>query len=184
MDDHSIIALYEARDERAIDETARAYGARLRRLADSIVGWRDSAEECVNDTYLSVWNAIPPQRPAHFFGWMAKICRNLAFGVLDRLGAQKRSARVVELTAEMEECIPDRLAGQAAESAELSRALSAFLRTLPEESLAVFMRRYFFGRSIREIAAEVGMSEGAVRTRLSRLRAQLRNYLDKEEIEL
>ena len=182
MDDNGIIELYERRDEAAIAETDRAYGSRLGWLAENILTSREDAQECVSDTYMTAWRSIPPQRPQRFFAWLAKICRNGAFGVLDRRGAAKRSAVTVELTAEMEQCIPDRLAHSDIEKGEITAVINNFLRSLSAQDSAIFVRRYFFAASIRDLASERGMTEGAVKTRLHRLREALRKKLSEEEI--
>ena len=107
MDDREIIELFRQRDQAAIRETAAAYGARLFQLAVGILKNGEDAEEIVNDTYFKAWKTIPPQNPRFLFAYLAKVCRFSAFGRLDRDHAAKRSAEIVELTAEMELCIPD-----------------------------------------------------------------------------
>lgn len=109
MDDNKIIELYFARDENAIKETAYTYGKKLDYLAFGILKNTDDANECVNDTYLKTWNAIPPQRPTYLYAFIAKICRYLCFGRLDYKNAQKRSFEIVILSDELMCCIPDKL---------------------------------------------------------------------------
>jgi len=180
MDDESILALYFSRDERAVRESDSAYGGRLRALSRRITGSAEDAEECVNDTWLKAWESIPPTHPAHLFAYFATICRHLAFDVLDRAGAQKRSAVVVELTAELEQCVPD--PRQDASERELPRLLEAFLRAQSEENRRLFLRRYWYGDSMPELANAFGMSENAVKLRLLRTREKLRDYLEREGI--
>ena len=106
--DDEIIELYWKRDPKAIEETQTHYGESLADSHLAIFGkTREDAQECVNDTYLRTWNSIPPTRPQFLFAYLAKICRFLCFDVLDHKNAQKRSALVVELTHEMQQCIPD-----------------------------------------------------------------------------
>ena len=107
MDDSKIIELFFARSEDAIKHTNDVYGRRLFYLADNIVHNDQDAEESVNDTYMKAWDTIPPQRPEHFFAYIAKICRNFALKRIDWQKAKKRNAEVVTLTQEMENCIPD-----------------------------------------------------------------------------
>ena len=107
MDDSKIIELFFARNEDAIKHTDDAYGRRLFHLADNIVHNDQDAEESVNDTYMKAWDTIPPQRPEHFFAYIAKICRNFAVKRIDWQMAKKRNAEVVTLTQEMENCIPE-----------------------------------------------------------------------------
>ena len=182
MDDSTIIDLFFARDEDAIKHTDETYGRRLYHLAENIVKNGQDAEESVSDTYLKAWDTIPPQRPAHFFAYIAKICRNFALKKVDWKNAQKRKAEVVALTQEMENCIPDPYRETEADARELGRILDAFLRTLTPENQMVFLRRYWYVDTIAEIAARYGISESAVQMRLNRTRAKLQAFLEKEEI--
>lgn len=182
MKDAKIIELYFARNEDAIRYTDISYGRRLHRLAQSIVNSAEDAEESVNDTYLRAWETIPPQKPTHFFAYLAKICRNLALNRLDWKNAAKRKAEVVRLTEEMEVCIPDARRDREVEARELGAALDAFLRTLTPENRMVFLRRYWYVDTISEIARRYGLSESAVQMRLIRTREKLRTYLAKEGI--
>lgn len=180
MEDSQIIALYFQRDEDAIRQTALQYGSKLYALAHRILENREDAEESVSDTYLKTWNSIPPTRPEHFFAYLAKICRFAAFGRLDWRNAAKRKAEMVELTAEMELCIPDLRQELQLESEELGRLLNAFLGTLNEESRRIFMRRYWYADSVEEIAQRYGIGQSKVKTRLMRARNALRSFLEKE----
>ena len=182
MDDAKIIDLYFDRDETAITETDRKYGAYCRSIAWNILQSPEDAQECVSDTYLKAWDTIPPQKPNHFFAYLAKICRHFALGKLDWKNAAKRKAEVVSLTQEMELCIPDDRRNAELEGKELGRILSAFLRTLTPENRMVFVRRYWYVDTVADIAARYGISESAVMTRLSRTRDKLRVYLKKEGI--
>lgn len=182
MDDAAIIDLYWARSEDAIGETDKVYGRKLHVLADRVVQSYEDAQECVSDTYMKAWDTIPPQRPVHFFAYLAKICRNFSLSRLDWKNAAKRKGEVVSLTAEMELCIPDRRAEQPMDGEELGRLLSAFLDGLSQESRLIFMRRYWFADSIEDIAARYGISQSKVKTRLHRTRGKLRTFLEKEGI--
>lgn len=182
MDDKQIIKLFLERNEDAIRYTDDTYGRRLFALADNIVKNDQDAEESVSDTYMKAWNMIPPQQPSHFFAYLAKICRHFALGKLDWKNAAKRKAEVVSLTQEMEMCIPDNTRDAELEGKELGRILNTFLRTLTPKNRMVFMRRYWYVDTVAEIAARYDISEGAVMTRLSRTRAKLCTYLEKEGI--
>lgn len=184
MEDSQIIELYFRRDEEAISQTALAYGTKLYGLANRILMSREDAEESVSDTYMKAWETIPPQRPVYFFAYLAKICRFIAFGRLDWRNAAKRKAEMVELTQEMELCIPDLRNELKMEGEELGRLLNAFLGTLPEESRTIFMRRYWYSDSILEIAQRYNMGESKVKTRLMRTRNALRTFLEKEGVTL
>jgi len=184
MDDKQIIALFFERDEEALRQTDATYGRKLHSLSDRILRCREDAQECVNDTYLNTWNAIPPRHPSHFFAFLASICRNLCLNRLDWDKASKRNAEVVFLSEEMEQCIPDLRREQELEDRELGQLLSAFLKGLPKESRLIFLRRYWYVDTIAEIAARYGMTESKVKMQLSRTRAKLRTCLEKEGITL
>lgn len=180
MDDSKIIDLYFARKEDAIKHTDETYGRRLYHLAENIVKNGQDAEESVSDTYMKAWDTIPPQRPQHFFAYLAKICRNFALKRLDWKNAGKRKAEIVSLTEEMEMCIPDQSRDREMEAKELGMILDRFLRTLTPENQMVFLRRYWYADTIAEIAARYGISESAVLMRLNRARAKLCTYFEKE----
>lgn len=182
MEDEKIIELFFARNEEAIRQTEVAYGKRLFHLSQNIVRNAQDAEESVNDTYLRTWESIPPQRPAHFFGYLARLCRNISLNRLDWNNAAKRHGEVVSLTEEMEACIPDPARNRELEAKELGRLLDAFLRTQSDANQIIFLRRYWFVDTIAEIAARMGMSESAVQMRLGRTKAKLSAYLEKEGI--
>lgn len=182
LEDERILALYWARDAAAIQETDVKYGARLHGLSRRLLPVREDAEECVNDTYLGAWNAIPPTRPAHFFAFLAKLCRNLACNRLDWLNAAKRRADVVSLTDELAACVPGADGGREQALRELGDLLSDFLRGLPQESRLFFLRRYWFMDSVKEIAERYAVGESRVKTSLFRTRRRLREYLEKEGI--
>lgn len=184
MDDAKIIELFNQRDERAILETQTVHGERLMRLAERILGRSGEAEECVSDTCLKAWETIPPVRPVSLAAYLLRICRNFAFGRLDWQQAEKRRAEVVSLTEEMEMCIPDRRAEEEMEGREIGRLISVFLRGLPEEARLIFVRRYWFADSIREISLRYGMGESKVKTSLHRTRTKLRDFLEREGIVL
>lgn len=182
MEDREIIALFFARDEEAIRQTDLRYGTRLRALAERIVRSTEDAQENVNDTYFQAWQTIPPQRPARYFAYLAKICRNFALDTLDWRAAAKRSAEIVSLTRELENCIPDNRGEQALEGRELGRLVDAFLAEQSKENRMIFVRRYFYADSVGEIAKRFAMKEGTVSARLHRIREKLADYLSKEGI--
>lgn len=183
MDDSKIIDLYWKRDETAVEMTQETYGERLRRLAFQILKSREDAQECENDTYFKAWNSIPPQKPQYFFAYLAKICRRAAFGKLDWANAKKRKAEIVELTAEMELCIPDTRA-VSPQGEEIGRLLNEFLAELAEDSRIIFVRRYWFADSVAAISERYSMGESKVKTSLHRTRNKLKKYLESEGIML
>ena len=180
MNDEQIIQLFFTRNEDAIRQTDDRYGAKLTRLSENIVGSREDAQECVNDTYFKAWDTIPPTKPVHFFAYLAKICRHLAFDRLDWNNAAKRKAEVVALTQEMEACIPapDDMDSRI-DDMMLREILNGFLGGLPEEKRNLFIRRYWYLDSIADIAERFALSESKVKTTLFRCRRQLREHLEK-----
>ncbi len=175
MDDEQLIALYLDRDERAIADTEAVYGAKLRQLAFRLLGNSEDTEECLNDTYFKVWNAIPPHRPCSLYAFCVTICRRTAMDMLDKRTASKRTAQVVELSKEMEECLPAKNAEEDEDA--LAELMNAFLGNLDEEKRALFVRRYWFGETTTEIAKKYGYSETKVRSILFRTRKKLQRYL-------
>ncbi len=182
MDDEQLIALYQSRDEGAIAGTEAAYGARLRQLAFRLLGNSQDTEECLNDTYFKVWNGIPPHRPDSLYAFCATICRRTAMDMLDKRTAGKRSAQVVELSKEMEECLPAKEREEDEEA--LTELMNTFLGTLDKEKRALFVRRYWFGETSAEIAKKYGYSETKVRSVLFRTRKKLQKYLNGKGVHL
>jgi len=184
LEDHAIIALFWARQERALEETDRKYGRYCWTIAYNILRSREDSEECVNDTWLRAWNAIPPQRPAILSAFLGRITRNLS---LDRYKAGRTGKRgggqLLVALEELETCLS---AGdtveQLVEEAELSRSIDRFLRTLPEKERCVFLRRYWYVDTTLEIARRYKMSEGTVKSMLHRTRQKLRTYLEQEGV--
>ena len=181
MDDSKIIDLYWQRDEKAIEETDSKYGAYCRAVSMNILGVREDAEECVNDTYLAVWNAIPPQKPDPLRTFVCKIARNLAAAKYHANTAKKRNSRYDAALDELEGCFA---AGSNVEEAydakELSEAINAFLSSLSYTDRFLFVRRYWYSDSMQDIAAMIGSTANSVAVRLYRLREKLRHYLIRE----
>lgn len=182
MTDSQMIALFWDRNEDAIRETDRAYGRKLYVLSDKILHSHQDAEESVSDTYMKTWETIPPQRPVYFFAYLAKLCRNFSLARIQWQSAAKRSAEIVTLTREMEECIPDRSYERKLEGEEIGRILNTFLESISLESRLIFLRRYWFADSIEEIAARYRISQSKVKTQLHRTRRKLQLFLEKEGI--
>lgn len=182
MEDNRIVDLYLLRWEDAIAQTAAKYGCRLRRISLGIVQDLETAEECENDTYLQAWNRIPPSKPyGYLFPFLARMIRNISIDICRNRSALKRSGFMVELTAEMEQCIP----ASDDPAAEVDRKLlgeiiSRYLRTLSPEKRVVFLRRYWYMESVSVIAKELGIGESKVKTMLFRCRKGLRSFLEKE----
>ena len=179
MEDGEIVALYWARDSRAIRESEEKYGAYCASIARSILGSPEDAEECVSDTWLRAWNAMPPQRPSLLSAFFGRITRNLAFDRWRSSSAQKRGGgETAAVLEELSDCVsgrgdPERLL----EDGELIADLNAFLRSLPQEKRRMFLRRYWYGDPVSEIAKRFGMRENRVAVSLHRMRNALRGYL-------
>lgn len=182
MEDEQIVELYWARAEAAIAETEKKYAGYCFHIADAILQCRQDAEECVNDTYLKAWNAMPPHRPRRLSTFLGKITRNLSLQRYIRLRAQKRGGGQVELAlSELEECVP---AGagveQTVEGRLLEEALDAFLRGLPQRARGAFVARYWYLCPMEEVAQRFGLGESALKSMLYRTRKKLKVYLEQE----
>lgn len=186
MEDGKIIDLYWARNETAIAETDRKYGGYCRSLSMRILKSREDCEECVNDTWLRAWDSMPPGRPSCLCAFLGKITRNLSISRYRKNRAEKRGGGEVELVlTELEDCIPG--AGsveEEVEGKELAESIDRFLCGLGAESRNIFVRRYFYLDSVKEVAGRFGVSESKVKSLLFRLRNRLREHLEKEGIEL
>lgn len=180
MEDRKILQLLWARAESAVEAMQRKYGPRLLATARNILDSYQDAEETVSDTYLAVWNAVPPKKPDPLAGFVYRIGRNLALKRLRDSAAGKRDSRYDLSLEELEGCIPGPALEDTLEARELGRMIDSFLSTVSRENRNLFLRRYWFGDSVREIAHSFGLRENTVNTRLSRLRGQLRDYLIKE----
>ena len=178
MNDNEIINLYLDRDERAIKETKTSYQSKLNGLSYKILKNREDSEECVSDTYLKAWNTIPPQKPTYFFAYLAKICRFICFGKLDYAKAKKRNAEIIWLSDELSNCIPSKLSEVEVEENHLSEILNTFLKTLSYDEKLIFMRRYWFFDTIKEISHDFDFKESKVKTSLFRTRQKLKMYLE------
>lgn len=182
MDDREIIALYHARSESAIAHTAAKYGGYCRAIAFHILKNDEDTEECVSDTYLRVWNIIPPQCPDCFRTFIGRITRNVSFDVFKRTHAQKRAGSQMPLVLdELNECIPSKdNTEDSVEQAILTDAINRFLGGLPPREQWVFCRRYWNTDSVKEIASALGLTENNVKVMLHRTRKKLLCALEKE----
>lgn len=182
MNDEQIVEMYLQRNEAAIGHTQDKYGVRLRAISRGITADQCAAEEVENDTYLKAWESIPPNKPYNaFFAYLARITRNLSLSVIRARNTLKRGAVVVELSEEMEQCIPDKArAEEEFDKKLLSEKISAFLDMKSARKRDIFMRRYWFLDSVESIAKRFGMSVNSVNVTLFRLRNELREYLEKE----
>lgn len=183
MEDWAILDLFFTRSEYAIVELDAKYGALFHSLALNILNSSQDAEECVNDAYLGAWNAIPPERPERLAAYICRIVRNLSVRRLRHEHAAKRAGNYALALEELSECLA---ANETVESEldarELTRSLERFLDTLSDENRAIFLRRYWFADSCADIARRTGLTEKNVGVRLTRLRKQLKKFLEDMEV--
>ena len=186
MEDNQIIDLYWVRSEKAISETADKYGRYCYSIAFNILRSREDSEECVNDTYLNAWNAMPDQRPDRLSAFLGRITRNLSLKRWEKETAEKRGAGQVPLALEeLQECIPaSDSADPAADDRALTAVLNCFLASMPTEKRIIFMRRYWYLSPVAEIASDLAISESKVKMSLLRSRNELKEYLEKEGVGL
>ena len=185
MDDLAIVELYHRREERAIAETDKKYGTLCRSIALRLLGVREDAEECVNDTWFAAWDKMPPARPQSLGAFLGRITRNLSVSRWRRDNAQKRGGGLELLLSELEDCVPaPGTVEETLERRQLGQAISAWLDTLAGEDRRLFIRRYWYGEAAKELAAEAGERANTMSQRLSRLRKSLRLFLESEGVEV
>lgn len=183
MDDDQIVDLFWNREESAIEQAAEKYGSYCQTIALNILSNREDAEECVNDTWLRVWNAIPPERPKVFRAWVGKITLRLALNRWQKNHSQKRYAGLEEVLSELEECLPsDEMIEQQIAVNEITRIINQWLGTLEREDRVIFVRRYWYGDTVKQLALECGVSPGKMAKRLFLLRGKLKAALAKEDV--
>lgn len=183
IEDEKITELFFERSEKAIGELDKKYGGACRSLSYGIVNSRQDAEECVNDAYLGVWNAIPPAKPNPLRAFLFKIVRNISLKAYYKKEAAKRSSRCTVAMEEIEPYLADRNTTESElEAKEFARLLESFLDTLTAENRVLFMRRYWFSDSCKEIAERVGITEKNVSVRLTRILRKLKDYLTEREV--
>ena len=185
MDDKQIIELYFERNEQAIKETETKYGAFCHRIAMNILGIHEDAEECVNDTYYSVWKQIPPTVPEVFKVYLGRITRNLSISRFRAMRAKKRYSSMEIMLSELSDCVPSSSnVEQTIEVIQLSDYISEWLDSLPEEDCALFVRRYWFGDEVQELAKKCGITAAKMAQRMLRLRKSLKAALEQKGVAL
>lgn len=180
MDDPKILELLWHRTEGAIDALAAKFGRRLHTTAMNILGDSRDAEEAVNDTYLAIWDAIPPARPDPLCAYVYKVGRNSALKLLRSRTAQKRSSGYALSLEELAQVLPAGTLEEQLDARALGQAIDQFLNTLDTNDRVLFLRRYWFGDSVSALAVQRYMTPGAVSVRLHRIRTKLKDYLYKE----
>ena len=186
MDDTKIVQLYWDRNEQAIPATAEKYGRYCASIAQNILGNKEDAEECVNDTYINAWNSMPPHKPSILSTFLGKITRNLSFNRYKYNTANKRGCgETVLVLDEIAELVSDTdNVEQEVLREELVKAIDAFLDVLPVDKRRIFVCRYWYFDSVSDIASRFGMTENNVSVTLNRLRLKLRSHLLKGGFEL
>ena len=185
MEDATIIDLYVQRNQRAIEETAAKYGGYCSAVASNLLGCPEDTEEIVNDTWLAAWNDIPPSQPSCLRLYLGRLTRNLAVSRFRFARSKKRYAGMESLLSELEEVVPggtspeEALAGK-----ELALCLQGWVDSLEREERQLFVRRYWHGVPVKQLAREAGISQNAMTLRLSRLRRSLWARLEQEGVEL
>ena len=184
MQDEQIIDLYWERSEEAIRETDKKYGKYCGTIAWNILYSAEDAEECVNDTWMNAWNAMPPHRPGFLKAFLGKITRNLALNLYEKKHAEKRGGgETAAPLSELEECIASpEAASWSPDRQVLTDVLNGFLRKLSYEKRTIFVRRYWYFDQVKDIARDLGISESKVKMTLLRQRRELAEILGKEGI--
>ncbi len=184
MEDNQIVNMYFERSEDAISVTQKKYNRYANYIAYNILNNREDSEECVNYAYLKVWDSIPPHRPENLATYLGKIVRNLALDMYDKYKAKKRGTGQVALALEeLKECVSSsERVENIVDEITLKEALNKFVKELPKETRIIFVRRYWYLSSIKEIAKEYELSESKVKMTLMRTREKLKMYLEQEGI--
>lgn len=185
MDDSRIIELFFERSEKAIAELSSKYGGICLNIAVNVLKNYQDAEECVNDTYLGVWDTIPPKKPDSLPAYVCRLVRNISINRYKYNSSLKRNGIYDVCISELEECIPSvGTAEDRFETAELSRLIDEYLDTLDTTNRMLFVRRYWYLDSYKALALRSNLTSGAVRTRLSRLRNMLKNFLESRGVDV
>lgn len=185
MDDERIIGLFWDRKEEAITETSSKYGNLCFHIANNILASHEDSEECVNDTYFSMWSSIPPNRPSRFSAFIGKVTRNLALKRYEYVSAEKRNPEAICSLDELGDCVSGAETVESElENKRIEDAINSFLWRQTEEKRTVFIMRYWYFESVQNISLRTGCSQSKVKSMLYQLRRKLRTYLESEGIEL
>ena len=183
MEDHRIIALFQARNESAIDEARKKYGRFCTGIVSNILSLREDAEECVSDVWYALWQRIPPEEPASLPAFIGAVARNLSISRFRAGRAQKRYSGMEVLLSELDDCIPDEdTALRSLEQAELTELLNRWLDGLDTDDRVLFVRRYWYGEPLKKLAADAGETQNQMAQRMLRLRKALRKTLEAEGV--
>ena len=184
MEDEKIIELYFERNESAISETAEKYGNYLYKIAFNILSDNEDSEESVNDTYMSAWNTIPPEKPNIFSAFLSKITRYISLNRYRAKKTEKRGGGEIDVAfEEIEECVPDKSdIYDEIEAKELAKMISDYLKNLPESERKIFVCRYYYLDSLSDISKQFGFSQNKVASMLHRTRKKILSHLEKEGV--
>ena len=183
MEDTAIVALYWDRDQRAITASDEKYGGQCRALSANLLGSREDAEECVNDTWHRAWDTMPPKRPDSLRAYLLKIVRNLSIDRWRSRKAAKRGAGVEALVLELEDCLPSAPSAERETEARLvTQCIDRWLDSLPQKDRVVFVRRYWYGDRVDELAKREKCSANRMAQKLRRLRLSLKEELEREGV--
>ncbi len=183
MDDNRIIELYFNREERAIEETRAKYGKLLHHVAFSILHSAEDSEECVHDTYVKAWGAMPPTKPNILSAFLAKITRNLSINRYLENKSRYRMLTTDKVFEEIAECIPDTSA-PVSDDIALRDAINGFLSSLSEIPRKIFVKRYFYMMTVKEISIDMKTSVSNVKVSLMRTRGKFKDHLEKVGISI
>lgn len=184
LDDCELIERYFSRDESAIYETSLKYGGLCFMISNNILNSREDAEECVNETYLKLWNAIPPERPLNFRGFISAAVRHISLDRYRFLSRKKRSSEFEVSLSELENVLPDQNISQEYINRGIKDLLEEFLDTLSLDSRIIFMRRYWYFDSIDDISKECGFSVSKIKKNLTRTREKLKDFLSEKGVRI
>lgn len=183
MDDERITELFENRSEDAITELSRKYGLKLKKIAKNILNNEEDADECMNDAYLALWNSIPPEKPSPLLTYASAVVRNLALKKYHKNTAQKRNSIYDVCLDEIGEFVPsDSSITDELKAKEITLKINCFLEELDRQSRIIFVRRYWYADSVKDISAMFNQSAHYISVRLSRIRKSLKEYLEKEGV--
>lgn len=183
-DDKELISMFVSRSEKAIQHTAEKYSAYCHSIANRILKNHEDSEECVNDTFLNAWNSIPPNIPHNFSGFLGKITRNIALNIYEKKHTAKRGKGQMEVAlAELAECVDMKSdIERENERQQIRDVINTFIRGQNEQRKNIFIQRYWYLMSIKEIAAEHGMNTNQVKSVLYQMRVLLKKELEKEDL--
>lgn len=183
MEDSKIIEMFEQREEAAIAEVTKKYQNYCKYIAGNILKNSEDVEECLNDVWLKLWNCIPPQKPENLRVFLGCMIRNRSINLYNRKKAKKRFANTEVLLSELEECLSaGNTVEHEVENQRIGSVISQWLGQLEENDQIVFVRRYWYGVPVKELARLHGCTPNAMTSRLKRLRLQLKEYLDREDV--